>query len=171
MQLQLGPTNVILEDGSGTWDVAAADALNLWNQQMSTFQFAWTVGSAAAEAYNDGVNSVFFSNAIYGEAFGQYTLAVTVVLFDRTTPSVSIESDVIFNNAFSYNSYRGPLHRNGASTVYDFHRIALHEFGHVLGLNHPDEAGQTQPAIMDAVISDLDSLQADDIAGARYLYG
>ena len=63
--------------------------------------------------------------------------------------------------------YRGPLRPN----FYDFHRVALHEFGHVLGLDHPDQAGQSKVAIMNSVISNLDSLAADDIAGVDFLYG
>jgi hypothetical protein len=54
----------------------------------------------------------------------------------------------------------------------DFHRVALHEFGHVLGLDHPDQASpkQTVNAVMNSVISNTDSLQADDIDGAKSIY-
>ena len=47
----------------------------------------------------------------------------------------------------------------------------MHELGHVLGLDHPDQARQTVTAIMNARVSDLDRLQADDVSGARSLYG
>src|SRR5207247_1871393 len=52
-----------------------------------------------------------------------------------------------------------------------FHRVALHEFGHILGLDHPAESRQTVSAIMNSHISNLDQLTSDDIAGAQALYG
>jgi len=44
----------------------------------------------------------------------------------------------VFNNRRTWDSYRGALR----SRSEDFRRVAIHEFGHVLGLDHPDEAGQ-----------------------------
>jgi hypothetical protein len=40
----------------------------------------------------------------------------------------------------------------------------------MVGLDHPDEIGQTVVAIMNSVISNVDRLQPDDIAGAEALY-
>ncbi len=47
----------------------------------------------------------------------------------------------------------------------------LHEFGHVVGLGHPDEAGQQVEAIMNADFGLFDNaLFPDDIAGIQALY-
>ncbi|MBU2098880.1 MAG: matrixin family metalloprotease, partial [Gammaproteobacteria bacterium] len=62
--------------------------------------------------------------------------------------------------------YDGPLRFNGNTAEYDFRRIALHELGHVIGLNHDD----TQVAIMNSRIGSLSSLQQDDINGVNTLY-
>ena len=55
----------------------------------------------------------------------------------------------------------------------DIRRVTIHELGHVLGLDHPDQATppQTVTAVMNSSESDTDTMQADDIAGAQGLYG
>ncbi len=40
----------------------------------------------------------------------------------------------------------------------------------MLGLDHPDDAGQTVTAIMNSRVSDLDTTQPDDLAGIRSIY-
>jgi hypothetical protein len=150
-------------DGSPSLNASAEDALNLWNQHLIHMKFAVIRGSILPPSGDDANTSVSMSNTVYGEGFGAKTLAVTLLSARGTT---FVEADVIFNNAFTYDSYRGPL----VGSPEDFHRIALHEFGHVLGLDHPDQAGQSVPAIMNSIIGDLDSLQADDIAGAHSIY-
>ena len=48
--------------------------------------------------------------------------------------------------------------------------LLIHEFGHVVGLGHPDEAGQHVRAIMNGWVL-YDTLQPDDIEGILALYG
>jgi hypothetical protein len=148
--------------------------LGAWNQHLAALQFNWAETMASWGSYADGNNSVFFSHHVFGESFGANTLAVTVVRRSDDNPSVMVEADVIFNNASRFDSYRGPVQQDPASGAYvfDFQRVALHEFGHVLGLDHPDQRGQPGvAAIMRSTIGDLDHLTADDIAGAAGLYG
>jgi hypothetical protein len=114
----------------------------------------------------DRVNQVFFSSSVYGKSFG-LVLAVTTIWHYENTKT---ESDVVFNTAVSWDSYRGPSRRVGGKLLCDFFRVALHEFGHVLGLDHPNQAGQTVSAIMNSVVSDLDGLTSDDVNGAQALY-
>lgn len=167
MHLQLTRPPVVLQDGSVSWNASAADALATWNQYLVTASFV--EGTGAGPAANDGANSVFFSSNIYGENFPTGVLAVTLNYSD--TAGTFTETDVIFNSSIKWNSYRGPIQGSGATATWDLHRVALHEFGHVLGLDHPDQSGQSVAAIMNSIISDLDHLTDDDIAGARSLYG
>src|SRR2546423_11899893 len=122
-------------------------------------------GSIVPPRASDGNTAVIMTGGVYGMAFGSNVLAVTLV-----TPRNNhlIEADVIFNSSRTWDSYRGPLR----SDAMDFHRVALHEFGHVVGLDHPDQASpkQTVNAIMNSTISGLDSLAADDINGGHSLY-
>jgi hypothetical protein len=154
------------QDGSRDLNASAEDAMNIWNQYLVHMKFAVDRGSILPPSGTDGNTSMSMSNTVYGETFGNGVLAVTLV-----TPrdGIMIEADIVFNNAFMYDSYRGILQPD---ELQDFHRIALHELGHVVGLDHPDQAKppQTGLAIMRSTISGTDSLQPDDINGARSIY-
>jgi hypothetical protein len=164
LNLELGSSSGPLTDGSADWGQSAEAALGLWNPYLSGLRLQVVRNSAAAKADHDGINVVFFSNDIYGQAFGARTLAIALNWARGTTMT---DSDVIFNRAFTFNSYRGAL-RQG---VDDFRRVAAHEFGHVLGLGHPDEAGQTVTALMNSIEGSVEVPQQDDINGVQTLYG
>ncbi len=169
MNLQLGPSNGPLLDGFSSWGASAEDALAAWNASMKNMQFSVVRDSTAAIAQGNGINNVFWSNTIYGQAWGARTLAITLTRY--ATAKTYTETDVIFNSNLSFDSYRGPLRTQpNGSTLNDFHRVALHEFGHALGLNHPDDVGQVVTAQMNSTISSLDALAADDLAGVKAIY-
>lgn len=165
MHLRLGTPPFSLQDGFPSWNATAADALAVWNGYLDFINISSVPGPAIVGLPNDGVNSVFFSNTVYGDSFGPNTLAITIVWPVAGKPGLTGEADVIVNTAIRYDSYRGPLQAYSG----DLHRIFLHEFGHVLGLDHV-LTGKGK-AIMVPIISDLDHLGADDIAGVRELYG
>ena len=164
MQLQLGSPTRPLSDGNSSYGPIAESALAEWNQQMSRLQFNAIRDSNGPKGDGNGVNNVFFSSDAYGMAFESSTLAVTTNWLRR---NVRTEADVIFNTSVTWDSYNGALRRG----TQDFRRVALHEFGHVLGLDHPDENGQNVSSVMNSHVSSIDRLTADDIAGAQALYG
>jgi transcription elongation GreA/GreB family factor len=164
MHLQLG-TGPLLADGR-TWNTAAADTLAEWNRSLVRSRFTWVADSAVPIGDGNGVNNVIFGGDIFGRAFGESTLAVTTVWRVGTRRT---EADVVFNTRYTWDSYRGPLKSTGG-TGAEFSRVALHEFGHVIGLGHPDEAGQFVSAVMNSRAGDIDALTADDREGAAFLY-
>ena len=168
INLQLGNTTGTLSDGLGTWNASAADAYNTWNNNISKVRFNTVQGSTAATGDGNRINNVFFSSTVYGDAMDANTLAVTTEWSSGTTKT---EADTVFNTRWTWDSYRGAQRTSGGKDVIDFHRVALHEFGHTLGLDHPDEYGQRVSAQMNSTISNLDSLTSDDIAGAQAMYG
>ena len=70
-----------------------------------------------------------------------------------------LEGSVTFSSNLTWSPY-------GGSGGVDFHAVALHEIGHILGLGHVNDPTE----IMNPVIT-TDVLGTGDIAGAQYLYG
>lgn len=148
-----------------TWNTAFIAAMNDWNTETS-FNFILREENKDPCA-NDGLNSVDFSSDFCGSAFGSSTLAVAVRRFNPAVlggPSIS-EANIIVDANKEFDIYDGRLVRFGEQSV-DFRRVALHELGHAIGLDHET----TNLAIMAPNIGNLDRLQADDIAGAEALY-
>lgn len=177
MQLQLDATKpatptLPLTDGSVSWNAVAQSAMADWNAVLGRSKFNSVVSSSTTATEGDGISSVFFGTTIYGDAFDSRTLAVTLVdnLDTDGIPTVKIhEADLIVNNANrTWNSYRGAIN----SSPLDLRRVLLHELGHVLGLDHPDLAhpAQSVTAIMNSTVSNLETLQTDDIDGVNFLY-
>ena len=164
MHLSL-PAGGPLSDGSPSLNAVAEDALNVWNQFLGHMKFAVDRNSILPPSADDANTSVLMSATLYGKTFGTNTLATTIL---NARDNHFIETDVTFNSKWNWDSYRGPL----LSSPIDFRRVALHEFGHVLGIDHPDQASpkQTVTAIMNSVVSNIDNLQFDDINGAKSIY-
>ena len=164
MRMQLaGGTG--LSDGSSSYNAAVGSAAATWNESLNRSRFVAEAGTAGRGGDGDNINQVFFDSNYYGRSFGRGTLAITT----RWTLNdiQRVEGDIVFNNAYTWDSYRGNLR----GETGDIRRVALHELGHVLGLDHPDENGQRVDALMNSIIGNLEVLTADDIAGAQSLYG
>lgn len=150
------------------WNTAFIGAMQDWTNAT---RFNFTAFNELEDPCRfDSRNGVGFTSDVCGSAFGENTLAVTLTRFTSQVlgPPAIIRSDIVINDSVRYDIFDGRLVQFGIPFgSIDFRRVALHELGHAIGLDHESAA----PAIMAPNISNIDSLQADDILGANTLYG
>ena len=175
MSLHLGhvPPGTKLSNGTTSWDTNAAASLGLWNTIVPNF---FTMDTAEADPceQRNGVNTVTFAPDHCGNSFGDAVAITRKSYIQRAGHFFLVEADVVLNANLCWNAYAGPLRPCEATLTplpaIDIQRVILHELGHVLGLEHPDAAGQTVVAVMNSYLSDVDTLTQDDRDGAMFLY-
>ncbi len=111
-------------------------------------------------------NSIDFRANVCGNDFGTSVLAITLTnaYAGKFGFNYLQEADIVFNDT---GAYKWDVYDGARQGKIDFRRVALHELGHALGLDHETSA----TAIMAPRLSDFYQLQADDIAGAESIYG
>ncbi len=150
------------------WNAAVAEAMAEWSA-ATPFEFR-LVEEYRSPCGEDGYNGVDFVDDLCGAGFGAGTLAITTRRFAPTVlgEPYTAEADIAFNSAIAFDIYSGPLNPSGGSRQgLDFRRVALHELGHVIGLDHEP----TAVSIMRARIGDIDRLQPDDVEAVETLHG
>ena len=175
MSIQLGsvPPGTTLANGTTSWDINAAASLALWNTVVPNFFTMDTTEADPCERRN-GVNTVTFAHDHCGNSFGDVAAVTRKSYIQRSGHFFLVEADVVLNANLCWNAYAGPLRPCEVTLRHfpaiDIQRVMLHELGHVLGLEHPDAAGQTVVAVMNSYLSDVDMLMQDDRDGAVFLY-
>lgn len=167
MQIKLPAPSGPLLDGNATYTPPIVAAMQQWNDVMGTVRLEGRVAAPGSYALGNGVNEIAMDSKADDEDFGENTLAITM---SYRMGNEKTEADIVFNTAYTWDSYRGALRSNRM----DIQRVAAHELGHVLGLGHPDEAEPVQSvvALMNSKISSsVESPRTDDINGIRSLYG
>lgn len=144
--------------GSGAMSAAAAT----WGQQGVSFAFsgggASGAGTGACGGGTDGLNTVG-----WGAQSGS-VLAVTCSWFNTVGNPYkpAVEFDMQFDPDWNWTT--------GSPTQVDLQSVALHEFGHALGLNHSGDGSAVMYASYPSG-SQRRQPTTDDIAGLTAIYG
>jgi len=157
-------------------DIPGADGL--WNEAFESAMYYWGVDTSFSyiivrEVFEDpcdvteGRNGVAFRATNCGDAWGGTTLAITQS-WHNVSSSTTTQTDIVFNSNESWSVYSTPWQSSPWYGVNDFKRVAVHELGHALGLDHEDSGIQT---IMRTYAGDIIIPQQDDINGVGVLYG
>lgn len=137
-------------------------SLNTWDSEVVFNIFGAGTSKAtdgADEVSPDGYNEIEFANL--GET---NTIAYTIVWGIFSGPPSGrelVEWDAVFNSYYF-----------GDEPIMDYQNIATHEFGHALGLGHPDNSctEETMYAYANPGETKKSTLNAGDIAGISTLY-
>ncbi len=141
------------------------EAANKWGDQTTGLSISFTrddrhpcAGYLSAIPEDGAKNASGFYCDVCGDPFGTDVIAVTL---SQSFGSRYTESDIVFNIGESWRVYDGtPI------SSLDFRRVAVHEFGHLIGLDHEE----SNSAIMAPFIGGIFNPTADDLNGSRDIY-
>lgn len=142
---------------TAAWQGQFAAAAAVW-QKVAKVNF-WPVSDDGSPL---GVSGNQQNDARFGDIrIGGYAMSGSILAFAYLAPPANggtNAGDMLFNTTQSWQI-------NG--TTYDLMTVAIHEFGHALGMGH---ATDTVAAMYPAYNATKESVNADDTAGIRTIY-
>ena len=138
-------------------------AANTWNSAGSKFLFKYGGATNKTTTGIDSENSVIWVNIGYTD-----WLAQTWTYFNTAHPNNILESDTELSDYYNWSTAVNPPGQ------YDTQEITTHEFGHAFGLLDlygTEDREKTMYGYCATGESRARTLEPDDIAGIRYLYG
>ncbi len=154
----MGESVLVWDNTSDTADAlnAVLNAMTTWNNAGAKFTFACGGNSdSAAPSYN-GINQIRWE-----QRNDDFALATTTRWISKGS---ILEADIVINDR-----YQWATGDNIPSGSYDVESVALHELGHVLGLDHSNSPAVMQPSLSSA--TKRRTLTTDDINGLMAIYG
>jgi hypothetical protein len=160
----------VTDGSSGDWDTPFTNAMAKWSSDTI---FKYSVAGATAwdpcsNPSSGAKNGAKFSDTVCGDAWGATTLAIARRW--STDQNILVQAGVLVNTKYTWAVYDDPWETGSFVDKADFQRVALHELGHCLGLDHEDDV----PAIMGTAVSTGTTIidpQPDDINGVQAIYG
>jgi hypothetical protein len=144
-------------------ETAVQEALTVWSTEPgSSFRYSYGGRVKDTSTGLDGRNVLLFRNATSPSGSG-----VIATTYSWISSGNRIDSDIVFWDE-SWAFFTGT---SGCSRGAYIEDIATHELGHALGLGHSSNAEATMYPKYTRCSQALRTLDADDIAGVRALYG
>lgn len=135
---------------------ALTNAMNSWTNVPGANHVLTYSGTTTSGWATDGRNTILWSSGI-GCTNANGCLALTALVLQPG--QVIVESDVIFNNTYPWNT-------NGAN--YDVEAVAVHELGHTLGIHHSELSTSPIPTMRSGYAgTEKRTLEADDRAALQ----
>ena len=159
---RINPANLDVTNAAAVTAIRfGADAWT--NQTQAAFRFNYLGTSTNTSTNNDGLNLVLFRNITPPSPLPSSALAVTYIW---SSGSTILDVNIVFFDTKTF--ITGSTACSGSR--YYIEDVAIHEFGHALGLDHATATAATMYPSAPACNQTWKTLHSDDILGVETLY-